>query len=527
MLNARHVASQMARRKPPSGGFGMLFAEAAGFADSGRQRLEPAPARPPRFGADQIVAATAGGTVLVAALAVLAIYVGLIASGHWYIDEYTILANYRESKLAVLADHIITWSPRPVSELLLFLYSRLVAMTGRPLIRWMLGALWLMFLLSPVVTVQWRKQGLTWRLAAGLSLLIMLIVSRHPGQVFFWPAGAAAYLPSLAALTLALFLLADGRASSRRGNLCLTAALVAAAWSCETGAIFGACYATLCLLDIAINRRKPSRGESFLAVSVVLLLASLLVLGLMTLHRASGVGEMPDGSVLLIHHPIASLLAALRAMPLDLAGESGETVWSAGTWSDLGHGILIKIAFAVGFGSCWTLSGATRSPDRRLVLFFLAGIATAWLALAASEYQLGQPCCARHASFRNAIFLLGLAAIATTLSREFLPARRAPQSWAASMLVLAALFASFGPQLPGIVQDYAARPTMRSITTSNWTSGRSAGPAMVFQQYPQQTIQVSYIVPAGTYRLEDVDTPWYARAIMVFFHKQLLTILPP
>ena len=45
----------MARRKPPSGGFGMLFAEAAGFADSGRQRLEPAPAP---FGEGDVVIAT-------------------------------------------------------------------------------------------------------------------------------------------------------------------------------------------------------------------------------------------------------------------------------------------------------------------------------------------------------------------------------------------------------------------------------------------------------------------------------------
>src|SRR5581483_7243803 len=114
-----------------------------------------------------------------------------------------------------LADHIVAWSPRPVSEPLLFAYAQLVAVMGRPLIRGMLGSLWLVFLLGPLVTVRWRQPGVLWRVAAGLSLLAMMIASRDPSQVFFWPVGAVGYLTALAALTLALFLLADGRASSR------------------------------------------------------------------------------------------------------------------------------------------------------------------------------------------------------------------------------------------------------------------------------------------------------------------------
>src|SRR5581483_3032248 len=126
---------------------------------------------------DQIAVTAAGGAALAGAVAALAVYVGLIGSGHWYGDEFYILAFYRDKGLAALADHIVAWSPRPVSEPLLFAYAQLVAVMGRPLIRGMLGSLWLVFLLGPLVTVRWRQPGVLWRVAAGLSLLAMMIAS--------------------------------------------------------------------------------------------------------------------------------------------------------------------------------------------------------------------------------------------------------------------------------------------------------------------------------------------------------------
>ncbi|MBV9758751.1 MAG: hypothetical protein JO047_17035 [Alphaproteobacteria bacterium] len=464
--------------------------------------------------------------MLAAAAAALALYAGLIGSGHWYGDEFYLVALYRDNGLAALAHHIVGWSPRPVSEPLLFLYARLVAAMGRPLIRGVLGWLWLAFLLGSVATVQWRKRGIAWRVAAGLSLLAMMIVSRDPSQVFFWPVGAVAYLTAIAALTLALFLLADGRASSRRGNWLLTAALVAAAWCCEFGAIFGVCYGTAWLLDDMLARRKGGGRDAFAAGAVVLVLASLLVLGLLATHRARVLNEMPDASALLLHHPLRSAIAALAALPLDLGSESGNAVWSAASWGDLARGILIRAAFVFGFANCWAFYRAKWRPDRRLVLFFAAGVATAWLALAASFYQFGDLCCSRGAAFRNALFLLGLAGIATIVAREVLPWGRAARAIAGSALIVSILAVSLAPQLPGLARDYAARDTIRAITAANWASGRGAGPAMTFRQYPQQTIQVSYLYPPGTYRL-DGNTPGYASVIMGFFHKQLLTLAAP
>lgn len=501
--------------------------ETAGVAGSSRDQPDPAVARLQRPRSLDAIGVVAGGATIAGALAVLGTYLGLLASGHWYIDEFIVFAGYRDGGWLSLWDRIVSWSPRPISEPLFMLYARFVAVADNPLVRWMLGTLWLGFLLSALATARWRRPGLVWRLAAGLSLLAILVASRQPGQVFYWPAGAVAYLPACAALTCALFLLADGRAATRAGNRWLTAALVLAAWSCETGAIFGACFAGLCLVDQGVNRPSQPRSERFLAGSAVVLAASLLVLMLMALHRGSLAGEMPDGSAKLMHHPVASFVRALQALPFDLLTASGTLGWSDATWGDLGHGILVRVALMAGFAVCWMLSGLGRPSRRRLVIFCLAGLATGWLALAASEYQFGQACCARHASFREVAFLLGLAALAIALPRDLLAApTRLTLSVTAAGLLLAAMFAAVGPLVPGLRQDYAMRPRVRAITAANWASGRSPGPAMAYRQYPQQSIMVSFLVPAGSYTFGP-EAPWYARAIMSYFHKQSLTILPP
>ncbi|HVY18243.1 MAG TPA: hypothetical protein VHB27_23695, partial [Rhodopila sp.] len=59
--------------------------------------------------------------VLVAGLVVL-MHLVLVLGGHWDVDEFAIFSAYRTQGIGFLLQRTITYSPRPFSELLLYLY---------------------------------------------------------------------------------------------------------------------------------------------------------------------------------------------------------------------------------------------------------------------------------------------------------------------------------------------------------------------------------------------------------------------
>ncbi len=443
-------------------------------------------------------------------------------------DDYMVMAAFRDQGLPLLPTRILTWSPRPLSESMLFIYATLVARVGRPLIGWLLVPLWVAFLATALVTVRWRSPGLVWRLLAGLALLAMFIVARDPGEVFYWPAGAVAYLTSLVGLSLAFFIVADGRNTTPTGRLCLTISLIVAAWSSEIGAIFGACYAALGLINgIAGRFRRNDKTIRWAIQPAIVLVMSLAVLLLMMTHRGSMVGELAGGSDSVMHRPLPTLMAAVRGLPLDLLTESGQTEWPGVTWSDITHGFLIRFAFAIGFGWCWRYADSARGSRAGLLLFALACLATTFLALIASDYQFGRACCSRHSAFREEVFFLGVAALAAGIS----PSRRSSFRYQTTpvlggVLLVAAVLVPFSAMVPGLKHDYAQRATVVAQTKATWDSGQAPGSAMVFHRRPDQAVLPNGELDPGQYEL-NADTHWFAVGILKFFKKQTLTVVSP
>ena len=78
---------------------------------------------------------------LAAAAAILA-HALLLPLGAWRPDEYFQFAQHDRQGWAEVSHRIFGWSPRPISEILLFLYSRLVAWQDGPGIVPSLAAAW-------------------------------------------------------------------------------------------------------------------------------------------------------------------------------------------------------------------------------------------------------------------------------------------------------------------------------------------------------------------------------------------------
>src|SRR4051812_25794284 len=70
---------------------------------------------------------------LVTCIVVVLAFAGLIPLGHWG-DEFETVRIYQQEGYSFFVQRILHWSPRPLSELLIYWYSIAIKSVDRPLI---------------------------------------------------------------------------------------------------------------------------------------------------------------------------------------------------------------------------------------------------------------------------------------------------------------------------------------------------------------------------------------------------------
>jgi hypothetical protein len=85
------------------------------------------------------------------AVLVLLLYFGLIGLGQWQGDEYADFDALRTRGWHFFVDRM-QWSPRPISETLLWIYGWTVNQMQQPLTVPFLGLLWAVFIVAGLVT---------------------------------------------------------------------------------------------------------------------------------------------------------------------------------------------------------------------------------------------------------------------------------------------------------------------------------------------------------------------------------------
>ena len=142
---------------------------------------------------------------IIVSLATLLAFVGLIPLGRWH-DEYLTLHDYHQGGIGFLWARLLHWSPRPLSELLIYFYGLTVYRVGLPLIGAFIAPFWILLIAAILWPVLRGRQGLL----PACVLLAMLLLGHPVAEVFYWPFGVVAYLPTL---TAAAMLLAIGPAA--------------------------------------------------------------------------------------------------------------------------------------------------------------------------------------------------------------------------------------------------------------------------------------------------------------------------
>jgi hypothetical protein len=465
-----------------------------------------------KHGVAEIVffAGVAGGILIMAAI--LIVHLSLLNKGSWGADEYNAIGEYRDQGFSYLWFRFWSWSPRPLSESLIWLYAATVTTLHRPLIIPALSVFWLAFLASWLpAAIRCPRARLAPRILAGLAVTGFIILGQQVASVFYWPFGAVAYAPPVTIAVFLLFFLANEELRGGTGCLAISLALLAAAWSSEAGALFVVIHCTLMM--IYLWWRKAPRA--MLLYWVCPLLTAIPVIAAVALNgRATDnvVWAIKDPTI--YHHTSASLWAALSRAGLEFTALDGSTF----DRRNLLRGGLVRLLFFSGLYVCWARRG--RGARHLTLLLSLSTAATMLAALAGSFRQFGEACCASHAFARQSLGTVALASLAlglpswAPLMRRWLRALGPVALVAGALLLLNARRL----ELENAFDHYG--DTSRAMAAT-WESGFAPGDSMtIFQTVPDRLF--SGMLPSGYYT---IDSSWWTQGVLNFFHKRTMLVL--
>ena len=428
----------------------------------------------------------------------------LLPAGVWS-DEYAVIPGLAEDGWRGLAYRLGHWSPRPIAETMYAGYAHAVRWAGAPLIAPVLALLWTALVLGLAEWWRGAGDGRTARQLVSLALLATFLLGHGVSEAFFWPAGALAYLPALAALGLLLTVLLRGHsANGWRAAACL----LIVAGSCEVGAMFVVAFAALSVPIAGEARRRAS----WLGWGCPLVLA-LTVLWLLGTTRAAGGGETLLATSATIHRPLSSIVAAA---PPFVHGLLGGADWVGLKPLDVASRLLLLL----GFRCCLAGAALPWPAVRPLLVFAIAALAAAYGSVAAAQYQFGVLCCSRHETTRQALYAMGAVAIAA-LSLRAVPGR--PRTALGATLLLLGLLPAAVPRAAAVWHDARLIPAVAAARSATWASGQAPGEAMQFTLPPETRVLDRPYFGAG--EATAADPRWYMRGILGFFGKQRMHIV--
>lgn len=435
---------------------------------------------------------------VIVALLVLTAYAVLLPAGRWQGDEYTVSWQVAQHGWSAFLDRVETWSPRPIGEFVTFLYFVLSNALNRPIIGYFLAVLWLASLIG-VVIAGWAAQ-VHRPIAQAVLLFALTLLLAKPGEMFYWPMGASAYLPCWAGLAAATVL---HRTNVTQHRIGLAIALLVAAFSVEVGAMTVLLYSGL-MVVASLRDRRLLRGM----IPVILpALGALLVCVTMLRHRMQA-NEVFDAASGLAGHWPASLAASLPTFGREAVGIPG---------MPLPVGFVIKLLLLVSLPR----GNAGTQRDHRLgFIWGLALLLAAFASVVLAYHQFGMLCCERHATLRQAMILLALATFAGLLGGTPWP----PRHMALAVVLLLLFAVRIGP----LSEDWRRLGAVIAARHGNWDAATRPGDSMTLLVVPGGHITNGDGMPAGTFRRSPGsgmgDTPWYAWGIMERFDKHALTI---
>ncbi len=449
----------------------------------------------------------------------------LVPGGGWGGDEFFNFALFQRYGLHWLVVRMLTWSPRPASDLVLYLYSLAVATWRMPLIAPFLGVLWALLIGSTVASA-WQRgsAGLLPRLALALTVLAMFLLGHRVNELFYWPMGATPYLLDLLGITVVTFQVVAGGTSRPRARLACGLGLAIAATSSETGLFFALAFtAALLLLEFPILARQgiaSLKGAAWYLLPLAISLAAAACLGsIVMLNPSRGIGQ--DSSY--FHHFWPSLAATMLAVGPDMFRGDGSPAGLGSFASVLTMGLLF-------LGFLWACRSGLGAPaPRRYMAALLAGLLGCFvLTIFTTFYEYSERVHEPQAAFRKCLVVLGLLAVARLVEPHWTARWRLPRI-IGPIALIGAVCIGMVARAPRLIGDYDLLPEIRKARAQTWQSGLDTETATLRYVVPPQGQVVHGLIPwpTGHFVLGAPGTEWWMTGLMEFFGKNGLEFAPP
>ncbi|OJW28094.1 MAG: hypothetical protein BGO51_24635 [Rhodospirillales bacterium 69-11] len=464
--------------------------------------------------------------VLLAGGAVVLAHFGLITGGSWGADEYVNFNLWRIEGVRAVIVRVLGWSPRPSSELALYLYSLAIEASQKPLITPFLAVAWLSLIGSAVLASRRPyRPGVLSRGAVVATVLALFLLGHQTFMIFYWPMGVAPYMLTLLGILVVTFQTIGSDAPAPQGRPAWAIGLAIAGTSSELGMFFVIGYAgCLILLDgrrFLRNGAPTLRSAAWYLVplGITLLMIGLIIRVVLT-DPTRGLGHDSPYH----HHLGASAVAAFRfffhqfAIGDDTPGGLDAT-----------DSLIVSVLMVVGFA--WGTRSAVWGRFRpRLIVPLLSGLlACYWIGLFASYYEYGTQEHEPHIGFRRCLSVLIVLVLARLAAAVWETRVKALQVIGPAAL-LAALTIGGVARSDVLLEDYRAVPVIRAARDATWESARD--PTSDILQFhvavPGGILSGAIPFPPGVFDVYAPDTPWWMKGIMIFFDKPQLefTLMP-
>lgn len=463
-------------------------------------------------------------TVAVSA-AVFLLFMGLVPVGRWQGDEFFVAANIREQGVGYLVARVWNWSPRPLSEFLLYGYFRAVDFVGSPFIGIALGTLWLSSVATVLSVSATANKGQRLAVLAVLSsLLAVTFCGTRNSDAFYWVQGAAAYIPTIASMfaVQGLMLASQGDGKDRT-NVMLWGVLVAGL-SSEIGLFLAFSFSGLVLAGSVIDAYLGRANRRAVAMSAMVFSSSIGLMLLLALGRGASSVESANP---VVGDVLASIIRAVWHLIKVSSSFGVPHLAPSGSVS----AYLIGFALVIGNALLLHRAGFGRRPTRTLAFWTLALFFGAFATMFSSFYKLGIAGYERHMTMVYAFVLLGFSTAALAALHK-LPSFGAPVARHASSIAGILLCLAMGSRVitagPALAADYRNFPKLASNQNEIWMSGyASESPITVRKPIKGQVVGGFDFYPAvGTY-VPGPQDPWDRKALYRFFGKSRLEILEP
>jgi len=477
--------------------------------------------------------------------AIILIYTGMISLGRWQLDEFDRFRSMRADPNFL--ETRLRWSPRPIGEVLYYIYGWLVNYFHKPLIIPFLGLLWAIFLAAGMLTYWQKRHRLQENQASqylllALCLMVLFLSGHGITEVFYWPAGAVAYLPTLAATFLLFLQITSGSLATSSGRTLAGCCLFVAAGTSECGAAFvffyaliqGARWVSVC------SRRHKTRFRRSQWWWVAPGLIAVLVLLCVRMNRLNVI-EFPEMQASPVRgHPLTSLVVGMIEMVVELAGKDTLLRLSANhSVSQLFPELLssrlpMEILLATGVALCWSRLPRVRKEVASRIREVIGALLLASLCtIAEASLHFGFVCCDRHECLRECWMVMCIAGLAISSSARITPERfrqRAKYSFLGPLILCVAVLPLLHPQL--LFRTYRDYASVRRSREENFQAGFQADARqMVFSVVPSTGVIVEEPIKPGTYTLlpgKNVEFTIgnYPYIILEFFGKQNIVVKP-